>query len=123
MRNCGVVPFWKYSAEFDGHSFFEVSGQFATGLIGVANHMDCRAETGGGRCAAKQAHDCVQRVKQHSLTGSAHVREEAAISRVVLRAVARLVGHSNGKTRIVGQQLKVMFEKVMTGGIAASSIA
>jgi len=113
-----IVPFGKPGIEDDGQGGFEGGGDAAPGVVDMADNVDSGAKAGGGRGLAHQAHDRLQGVEQHPLTGAAHVGEEAAFNGVVLRAIARIVRHPDFHADGVDQGLEVVLEQVLRGGVA-----
>ena len=49
--------------------------------------------------------------------------KEAAFDRIVLRAVARVVSHSDFNSQVVDELLQVLFEKILCRRIASATIA
>lgn len=95
----------------------------AAGLVAPTDDVHRCLQAGGGRCFTHLADHCGKRIEQNSLTRSGNVWKKPAFNRVVLGAVAWIVGHADLDSQIVHQILQVLFEKILRGGIASAGIA
>ena len=66
--------------------------------------------------------DQFDRLKDDSLASARDVREDAVFDRVVLRAIRRVVSHSNLDPQSIGQTLQLCLEDVTVRRIAATAI-
>ena len=120
----GVVPFREEIVELDGCSNdgFHFVRRFPTGFVDSVDHIHSRAKSGTRGRLPHQFDDSLQRIKQHARADAAQMRKQTTLDRIVFRAVTRVVGHTNGHLRAVGNQLKIVLEKILAGRVAAAAI-
>ena len=70
-----------------------------------------------------QSQHGLQRIKQDPLTGSGDVAEQAAFDRVELRAIRRVVGHTDRYCQVVDDVLEVFLEQMLVTTVTATAIA
>jgi hypothetical protein len=65
----------------------------------------------------------LERIKEAPLTGSGHVAAQAAFDRIELRAIRRVVGHTDRYCQIVDDVLEVFLEQRLVTTVTPTTIA
>ena len=120
----GVVPFWKQVGELHGCSngFLHRVGRFAASFVDSPNNVHGCAKARSRARFSHQLDDMLQGIKQHARAGSAQVRKKATLDQIVFGTIARIVSHANRHVRLIGNRLKIVFEKILTGRVTAAAI-
>src|SRR6266567_8532074 len=122
LRNCPVVPLWQELFKDDRHVLFEgVAHRPAAFIEGVQDpHRDREPLLRLG--LLDQALHRVQSIKEHPLTGSGDVAEQAAFDRVEFRTIGRGVRHTDRYGQVVDDALQVFLEHVLVTTVTATAI-
>ena len=94
LRDSPVVPLGEELVEDDRHRFLESSGTFASRLVRLVEDPDLDRQARRGLGLGDVVPHRLQRPEDDPATGSCHVREQAVLDRVVLRAIGRVVGRA-----------------------------
>ena len=80
-------------------------GNFLARLVGFLDPIHGHSKSIAGVCLASELLDYVQGMEDDALSSSREVTEKAVFNRIVLRAIRRVVSHTDGHLQSIRQFL------------------
>jgi hypothetical protein len=107
----------------DRHVLFEGVAHLATRFIEFIDDSNGDRKTGLGGRLLQQSDYGRQGIAQDALTRPRPMAKEAAFDRVELRAIGRIMRHTEGDAQRIDEALKVCFEQVLATTVTATAVA